>query len=98
MFGEPFVVIFNALMVSIIILCVAVVFLAFHHQLDCAVNYLRLRKHPLPNVFSAVWALFLSDQTLIDALFTKRVTANGRPAAHDVVHADRAIQLIDIFK
>ena len=89
---------FQSFLISLEILIVSVVPFAFHHQFYRTINDFRLRKHPLPYVFPAIRAFLLPDQALIDALFAERVATNRCTAAYDVVHADRAVQFVNIFK
>ena len=89
---------FQSFLISLEILIVSVVPFAFHHQFYRTINDFRLRKHPLPYVFPAIRAFLLPDQTLIDALFAERMTTDSRATAQDVIHADRTIQLVNIFK
>jgi len=50
---------------------IALSVLAFDHELDGVVDDFRTLQNPLSNVFPTVWALPLSNQTLIDALLTE---------------------------
>ena len=87
MFLLPFLVVIYSLLVAFEVFIIPVVPFTFHHEFDCAIYNLRLRKNPLADIFSAIGTFLLPNQTFIDALFAERVTANGSATAHDVVHA-----------
>ena len=85
-------------LVALQVFIVSIVPFTFHHELHSAVNDLRLRKHPLADIFPAVGTLLLPNQTLIDALFAEGVTTNGGAAAHNVVHTDGTVEFIHVFE
>ena len=95
---RPLRMVFHPVFLSIEIFVISIVPLALDHEFDCAIDYLRLRKHPLSNIFPTVWAFLLPDQALVDAHFTEGVATNSGAAAHDVVHADGTVELINVFK
>jgi hypothetical protein len=91
----PFLVGFDSILESLELPFDTIFGFSFDHQFDGAIDDFRLRKHPLSDIFATVRALLAVDQTLVDANFTERVTADGGATTDDIIHADWTIQLVN---
>lgn len=74
------------------------ILIALSYSFDSLIDDAVVLEDPLPNILSAVGALAHSQQTLMDALLAERVPTYSGLTSHDQVHADRALQTLNIFE
>jgi len=65
------------------------------HEFDCTVDDVALLEDPLADILATIRTLSAMDQRLVDASFAEGVSADRCAARDDVVHTNRAVQLVD---